>query len=75
MLVCVEFMSGHAWLQHSDMPDVNAGTEAQLQTLTFDDTESKPGKALAIGQAAFETTNAVAEPDEDDLLDLLDSVA
>lgn len=53
----------------------SAGTEAELQTLSFDDTESKPGKALAISQAAFGADDAAAVADEDDLLDLLDSVS
>ena len=53
------------------------GVQAELQTLTFDQSEGHTSKALAVGQATFYTCtdDAPADADGDDLLDLLDSVS
>ena len=48
------------------------GLLAELQTLTFDQTE---GRTLAVGQATFDIDDAPADAEGDSLLDLLDSVS
>ena len=52
-----------------------AGARSELQMLMFDQTADQTGVSLAKRQSALDVDDSVGDAEDDDLLDLLDSVS